>query len=223
MSSRTISITDKVYDYILDNTLREPEVLKRLRAVTGELENAGMQISPEQGQFMALLVELLGARRTLDIGVFTGYSALVVALALPPDGEVIACDVSKEWTDIAAGYWREAGVVLKIDLRLGPALDTLDNLLEAGEEGTFDFAFIDADKTGYDAYYERCLRLLRAGGLIALDNALRGGRVADADDLSEGNVAVRTLNAKIRDDNRVSASLVPIGDGLMLARKREFL
>lgn len=220
MSSRTISVTDRIYDYILDNTLREPDVLKRLRVVTGDLEHADMQISPEQGQFMALLVELLGARRTLDIGVFTGYSALVVALVLPPDGEVIACDKSKDWTDIARSYWLEAGVDYKIDLRLGPALETLDGLLADGQVGAFDFAFIDADKTGYDDYYERCLQLLRPGGLIALDNALGGGRVADPNVNNPASIAVRKLNIKIRDDDRVTSSLVPIGDGLVLALKR---
>ncbi len=220
MASRTLALTDKLYEYILDNSLREPDVLKRLRVVTADLPNAQMQISPEQGQFMALLVQLLGANRALEIGTFTGYSALAVALALPPEGKVVACDISKEWTDIARRYWEEAGVAGKIDLRLGPALETLDAMLAAGKENSFDFAFIDADKTGYDAYYERCLRLLRPGGLITIDNVLRGGRVADNNETDEADTAIRELNAKIHRDERVNISLVPIGDGLTLALKR---
>jgi len=220
MAVRTLALTDKIYDYILDNSLREPDTLKRLRVVTAGLPNAQMQISPEQGQFMALLVQLLGARRTLEIGTFTGYSALAVALALPPEGRVVACDISEEWTDIARRYWEEAGVAGKIDLRLGPALDTLDAMLAEGEENSFDFVFIDADKTGYDAYYERSLRLIRRGGLIAIDNVLRSGRVAESDVTNEADAAIRDLNAKIHHDERVSISLVPIGDGLTLAMKR---
>jgi caffeoyl-CoA O-methyltransferase len=220
MSIRTITLTDKVYDYILNNSLREPDVLKRLRVVTAEQPLAQMQISPEQGQFMALLVQLIGAKRTLEIGTFTGYSALAVALALPPEGRVVTCDVSEEWTDIARRYWKEAGVADKIDLRLGPALETLDMMLMNGEENGFDFVFIDADKTGYDAYYERSLRLIRPGGLITIDNVLRAGRVADNDEQDDAEVAIRELNAKIHKDERVSISLVPIGDGLTLAMKR---
>ncbi|MCP4230077.1 MAG: methyltransferase domain-containing protein [bacterium] len=223
MATRTLALTDNIYDYLLDNSLREPDVLKRLRVVTDSLPNAQMQISPEQGQFMALLVQLLGARRTLEIGTFTGYSALVVALALPPEGKVVACDISEEWTDIARRYWEEAGVADRIDLHLGPALDTLDELLAAGEENSYDFVFIDADKTGYDSYYERSLRLLRPGGLITIDNVLRGGRVADINETDEAEVVIRELNAKIHRDERVSISLVPIGDGLTLAMKRVYL
>jgi caffeoyl-CoA O-methyltransferase len=179
-----------------------------------------MQISPEQGQLMALLVELIGARRTLEVGVFTGYSSTVVALALPADGRIVACDVSEEWTGIARRYWKEAGVEQKIELRLQPAVQTLDALLAQGQAGSFDFAFIDADKTSYDAYYERCLTLLRPGGLLAVDNTLWSGAVADNRDQNESTRAIRQLNAKIAADSRVSASLVPIGDGLYLARKR---
>jgi predicted O-methyltransferase YrrM len=220
MSVATIAMTEALYGYLLNTTLREPELLARLRAETAALPNRGMQISPEQGQLMGLLVELMGARRTLEVGVFTGYSSTVVALALPADGKLVACDVSADWTDVARRYWREAGVASKIELHLQPALQTLDSLLARGDAGTFDFAFIDADKTSYDAYYERCLALLRVGGLIAVDNTLWSGAVADEADQRESTRAIRALNAKITADARVSASLVPIGDGLYLARKR---
>ncbi len=219
MSRRTIEMNDAVWQYLLE-AAEEPPILGRLRAETAELPMGGMQISPEQGRFMALLVELVGARRCLEIGVFTGYSSLAVALALPADGKIVACDVSEEWTAVARRYWAEAGVASKIHLRLAPATQTLDALVASGERGRFDFAFIDADKTGYDAYYERCLELLRPGGLIAIDNTLWGGKVADPSVNDESTVAIRALNAKARSDPRVSASLVPIGDGLLLARKR---
>jgi len=220
VSRRTEPMTDELYDYLLSVSLREPEVLRRLREETASLEQAGLQISPEQGQLMALLVELIGATRTLEIGTFTGYSALVVALALPADGCVVACDVSEEWTRVARRYWAEAGVAENIDLRLGPALDTLDTLLAEERTGGFDFAFIDADKESYDAYYERCLALVRRGGLIAIDNVLWHGRVVDPSDTDADTEAIRVLNAKLAHDERVSISLVPIGDGLTLARKR---
>ena len=220
MSRRTLSMTDALYDYLLAVSSREPEVLRRLREETARLPNAGMQIGPEQGQFMALLVQLLGARRTLELGVFTGYSSLAVALALPPDGRVVACDVSEEWTAIARRYWAEAGVARKIELRLGPALATLDALLADGQAGSFDFAFIDADKGNYDHYYERALRLVRPGGLIAIDNVLSGGRVADPAAQGESVAAIRALNAKLHHDERIALSLVPIGDGLTLALRR---
>jgi predicted O-methyltransferase YrrM len=220
MSVATITMTEALYGYMLKTTLREPELLARLRAETAALPSAGMQISPEQGQLMSLLIELIGARRALEVGVFTGYSSTVVALALPADGKLVACDVSAEWTDIARRYWREAGVESKIELRVQPALQTLDALLATGHAGTFDFAFIDADKTGYDAYYERCLTLLRGGGLIAVDNTLWSGAVADEADQRESTRAIRALNVKITADARVTTSLLPIGDGLYLARKR---
>jgi predicted O-methyltransferase YrrM len=220
MSVATITMTEALRAYMLETTLREPPLLTKLREETASLPTGGMQICPEQGQLMALLVELIGARRTLEVGVFTGYSSTVVALALPPDGKVVACDVSEEWAQIARKYWRAAGVESKIELHLQPAERTLDGLLAAGQAGSFDFAFIDADKTGYDGYYERCLQLLRRGGLIAVDNTLWNGRVADASDTSESTQALRALNQKIGNDDRVSASLVPIGDGLYLARKR---
>jgi predicted O-methyltransferase YrrM len=220
MSLRTLAVTDEIYAYLAENTLREPEVLRRLREETLKMPNPDMQIAPEQGQFMALLVELIGARLCLELGVFTGYSSTAVALALPADGRLVACDSSREWTDVARRYWEEAGVSDKIELRLGPARSSLDALLAEGYAGRFDFAFIDADKENYDAYYERVLTLLRPGGLVALDNVLRHGRVADAANDDPGTVLIRDLNRKIRDDARVGMSLVPIADGLMLARRR---
>ncbi len=220
MSNRTLAVTDRIHAYLLRETGREPEVLARLRAETMQHPRKNMQIAPEQGQFMGLLVELVGARRCLEIGVFTGYSSLAVALALPPDGKLVACDVSDEYTRVARRYWQEAGVAQKIELRLRPAVQTLDELLSRGEASSYDFAFIDADKPAYDAYYERCLELLRPGGLIAVDNALWGGDVADPSKTDEETAALRALNAKVAKDRRVTMSLVPIGDGLLLARKR---
>ncbi len=220
MSNRTLSMTDALYDYLLAVSSREPEILRRLREETARLPNAGMQIGPEQGQFMGLLIRLMGARRTLEVGVFTGYSSLAVALALPPDGRVVACDVSEEWTAIARRYWAEAGVAGKIELRLGPAVETLDALLADGQTDGFDFAFIDADKENYDNYYERALRLVRPGGLIAIDNVLWGGHVADPEAQGESLAAICALNAKLHGDERVALSLVPIGDGLTLALRR---
>ncbi len=220
MSMRTIALTDELYEYLRNVSLREPALLARLREETSRLERANMQIAPEQGQFMALLIELLDVRRALEIGTFTGYSALVVALAMPSDGRLIACDLSEEWTAIGRRYWEEAGVADKIDLRLGPALATLDELLAADAADSFDFVFIDADKTGYDDYYERSLRLLRAGGMIAIDNVLWNGNVYDLSIDDPDTVAIRALNEKLHTDERVSISLVPIGEGLTLARKR---
>lgn len=219
MSVATITMTEALQAYLL-RTLREPGVLAKLREETAKLPSGGMQISPEQGQLMALLVELTGAKRALEVGVYTGYSSTVVALALPADGRLVACDLSEEWTGIARRYWREAGVESKIDLRLGPALVTLDELIRTGHAGSFDFAFIDADKISYADYYERCLTLLRPSGLVAIDNVLWDGAVADGADQSEETRAIRALNARIAADPRVSSSLVPIGDGLHLARKR---
>jgi predicted O-methyltransferase YrrM len=193
--------------------------MARLRAETRRMPNASMQISPEQAQFMGLLVRVIGARRALEIGTFTGYSALAVALALPADGSLICCDVSEEWTSVARRYWREAGVAGRIDLRLAPAADTLAALIASGASGSFDFAFIDADKENYDLYYEHCLRLVRPGGLIAIDNALWHGAVADPKCKDGDTAAIRALNRKIRDDRRVDMVLLPIGDGLLLARR----
>jgi predicted O-methyltransferase YrrM len=219
MSRRTLQLDDTLHDYLMAHSLREHPAQAALRAATAAHPHAGMQISPDQGQFMALLVKLIGARRTIEIGVFTGYSALTVALALPEDGQVLACDISDEYTRVGRPFWLQAGVAHRIDLRLAPALQTLDAQLAEGAAGRFDFAFIDADKTGYDAYYERCLQLLRTGGLIAIDNTLWSGSVArpakDAD-----TTALQKLNAKIHADTRVDLSLLPIGDGLTLARKR---
>ncbi|SDX69854.1 O-methyltransferase, partial [Thiocapsa roseopersicina] len=205
---------------LLEHSLRESDVKRRLRELTASLEWSGMQIAPEQGQFMALLVELIGAQRIIEIGTFTGYSALCLAEAMPVDGTLICCDLSEEWTGIARGFWREAGVVERIDLRLAPALETLDGLLAQEGEGQFDLAFIDADKTNYSQYFDRCLTLVRPGGLILFDNTLWGGHVADPQDQEEDTRAIRALNDRLLGDQRVTLSLVPIGDGLTLARKR---
>jgi caffeoyl-CoA O-methyltransferase len=207
-------------DYILNNSVREPDILARLRVETDAHPNARYQIPPEQGQFFQLLIRMLGARRTLEVGVFTGYSSLSVALALPPEGRIIACDVSEKFTSIARRYWADAGVAGKIDLRIGPAADTLDGLIASGQSGTFDFAFIDADKAGYPRYYEQCLALIRTGGVIALDNMLFSGRVIDESDQTEDAVALRKINRLIHRDNRVDAVLLPFADGLTLALKR---
>lgn len=220
MSNRTIAIDERLHRYLLEHSVRESDVKRRLREATAALEGAGMQIAPEQGQLMALLVELTGARRIIELGTFTGYSALCMAEAMPDDGELICCDLSDEWTEIARDFWREAGVEKHIELRLAPALETLDALLAQGQAGRFDMAFVDADKTGYVDYYERCLRLLRPGGLMLFDNMLWGGRVADPEDRGEDTRAIRALNDRLLGDPRVTPSLVPIGDGLGLVRKR---
>jgi predicted O-methyltransferase YrrM len=220
LSARTLNLTDRLYDYVLTTSVREAPVLARLREETAKQASAMMQISPDQGQFMALLTELIGARQCLEIGTFTGYSALAVALALPADGRIITCDINQETTAIARRYWAEAGVDHKIDLRLAPALETLGLLMAEGAAGRFDFAFIDANKEDYDRYYEAVLSLMRPGGLIAIDNVLWGGSVADPQKQDEDTRAIRTLNAKLKGDERISLSLVTIGDGLTLARKR---
>ena len=217
--TRTLKLTDTLYRYVLDHSLREHPAQTALREVTAEHRYAGMQIAPEQGQFMGLLVKLIGARRTLEIGVFTGYSALSVALALPADGQLLACDISDEFTRIGKPFWEEAGVAHKIDLQLAPALKTLDARLAAGEAGQYDFAFIDADKSSYDAYYERCLQLVRTGGLIAIDNTLWGGDVAKPSN-SADTTALQALNTKLHHDERIDLSLLPFSDGVTLARKR---
>ena len=220
MSSRQVLMTADLHRYVVENSLREPEILARLRAETARLAHAGMQIGPEQGQLMALLAKLIGAKKCIEVGVFTGYSSLVVALALPRDGRIVACDISEEWTSIGRRYWAEAGVEHKIDLRLGRATRTLDELIGAGEAGTYDYAFIDADKPSYDAYYERILQLVRPGGLILIDNVLWSGAVADTQITDADTSALRQLNAKLHQDERVDMSLLGIGDGLMLVRKR---
>ena len=220
MSNRSITLTDPIYQYMNDVSLREAPVLRALREETAALTQRSMQIAPEQGQFMALLVRLLRARRCLEIGVFTGYSSLATALALPADGRIVACDVSEEWTAIARRYWEQGGVAHKIDLHIAPATSTLDALLQTGQSGTFDLAFIDADKTNYLAYYERTLQLLRPGGLVLIDNTLWSGRVADPAVNDPDTVALRELNTALLRDERVDLSLLPVGDGLTLALKR---
>lgn len=221
MSNRTIQIDDRLYDYLFSVSLRETDIQRKLREETANLGRiAYMQISPEQGQFMALLAELMGAHRLLEVGTFTGYSALTCAMALPPDGEIVACDVSQEWTNLGRHAWQEAGVAEKIQLRLGPAVDTLKALLAEGQANRFDMMFIDADKVNYENYYELGLQLVRPGGLILIDNVLWGGSVADPLDQDEDTVAIRNLNQKLHTDNRVTLSMLPVGDGLTLARRR---
>lgn len=220
MTRRSIQLTDALHEYLLSVSLREPEILRRLREETAPDPHARMQIGPEQGQFMALLVRLMDARRCLEVGVFTGYSSLAIALALPDDGRIVACDVSERWTAVARRYWAAAGVAHKVELRLAPAMKTLDALLGAGEAGRFDFAFLDADKENYAGYYERALTLLRPGGLLVADNTLWSGRVADPENAEATTVALRHFNELVLDDERVDLSLVPMGDGLTLARKR---
>jgi predicted O-methyltransferase YrrM len=218
--SRYSPFDERTYQYLISNSVREPEIARRLREETQQLSNATMQIGPEQGQFMQLIVQLIGARKTLEVGVFTGYSALWVALGLPADGRVVACDISEEYTAVAKRYWKEAGLEQQIDLRIGPALETLDELLNANETETFDFAFIDADKTNYENYYERALRLLRKGGLIVIDNTLWSGAVANPEINDADTVAIRSLNRKLHRDERVTLSMLTVGDGLTLAIKR---
>jgi predicted O-methyltransferase YrrM len=217
--TRMLPASDRLFDYIVRVGAREHPALKRCREETARHPHAGMQIGPDQGAVLALIAQLMGAKRYLEIGTFTGYSALAVALALPGDGRIVCCDVSKEYTDLARGYWAEAGVSSKIDLRLGPAVETLDRMIADGES-PFDLAFIDADKSRYDAYYERALKLLRTGGLIALDNMLWSGKVADPSENDETTVALRALNQKIHEDPRVDMAMLALGDGVMLARKR---
>lgn len=220
MSNRTLPLDDRLYDYLLRKSLREPPSLAALRAETASHPRVNMQIAPEQGQFMQMLVRLTGARRAIEVGVFTGYSSLAVALVLPADGQLLACDISEEFTAIARRHWQSAGVAHKIELVLAPALATLDSRITAGESGSYDFAFIDADKGSYHAYYERLLRLVRPGGLIAVDNTLWGGAVADPAAQDADTRAIREFNDLLLADRRIDLSLVPIGDGLTLARHR---
>lgn len=220
MSNTTIGLSEDLHAYLLQVGIREPDVLRKLRDETAAMPQHSLQIAPEQGAFMHLLVGLMGARRCIEVGTFTGYSSISVATALPDDGRLVCCDVSTEWTDVARRYWAEAGVEGKIDLRIAPAVETLDGLLEAGEGGSYDFAFIDADKVGYADYYERILELLRPGGLVAFDNVLRGGRVVDPDANDAADVAIKVINAQLAADQRVIISMLPIADGLTLARKK---
>lgn len=221
MSNQSIGLSDPLYQYLLANSVREPEILAKLRAETAAHPLANMQISPEQGQLMGLLVQLIGAKKCLEVGVFTGYSSLAVALNLPSDGLIVACDVSYEFTSIARRYWQEAGINHKISLYIEPAIETLDRLIGMGQSGTFDFAFIDADKNNYGAYYDRCFQLVRQGGLILVDNVLWYGSVADpAMDSDPRTQAIKQINQQIYHDDRVQISLIPIGDGLTIARKK---
>lgn len=220
MPSKYISLDQGLYDYVLNSSLRESSVLTALRAETATLPLAVMQIAPEQGQFMAMLIKLLGARRAIEVGVYTGYSALAVADALPDDGLLIACDINADTAAIAQRYWQQAGVAHKVDLRLAPAAETLQALLDEGQAGSFDFAFIDADKTGYRDYYELCLALLRPGGLVVVDNVLWGGAVLNTQADDDDTRAIQRFNAQLRDDRRVDLSMLPVADGLSLIRKR---
>jgi predicted O-methyltransferase YrrM len=222
MANSTLGLENQLYDYLLSISLREPDLLASLREETAKHPMGMMQIAPEQGQFMEMLVQLMGATKTLEIGVFTGYSSLCVALALPPNGHIVAMDVSEEYTDIARRYWEAAGVANKISLQLGPAINSLDKLIADGQAGTFDFAFIDADKENYEAYFERSLQLVRNGGLIVIDNVLWSGRVADPQVQDQSTLAIRSFNDKLRNDPRVTLSVVPIADGLTLALKRRW-
>ena len=220
MSTATIMLDEKLREYLLSVSVKESEILRELREETAQMEYSEMQISPEQGVFMAFLVELIQAKRTLEIGVYTGYSALAVAMALPEHGTVTACDMNEEWTNIGRKYWKRAGVEDKIVLRIAPALETLDQLLSEGKKGTYDFAFIDADKVEYQGYFDKSLELMRVGGLIAIDNVLWGGSVIDDSIQNLSTQAIREFNKNLNTDSRVSISMVPIGDGLTLARKR---
>ena len=220
MPSKYISLDQGLYDYVLNSSLRESSVLTALRAETATLPLAVMQIAPEQGQFMAMLIKLMGARRAIEVGVYTGYSALAVADALPDDGLLIACDINADTAAIAQRYWQQAGVAHKVDLRLAPAAETLQALLDEGQAGSFDFAFIDADKTGYRDYYELCLALLRPGGLVVVDNVLWGGAVLNTQADDDDTRAIQRFNAQLRDDRRVDLSMLPVADGLSLIRKR---
>ena len=219
MSTATIILDKKLREYLLNISVKESEILRELREETAQMEYSAMQISPEQGTFMSFLVELIQAKRTLEIGVFTGYSALVVAMALSEDGIVTACDVSEEWANVGMKYWKKAQVEDKIDLRIAPALKTLDQLLSEGKQGTYDFSFIDADKIEYQGYFDKSLELLRIGGLIAIDNVLWGGSVIDDSIQDSSTRAIREFNENLSSDPRVSISMVPIGDGLTLACK----
>ena len=219
MPKTITAVTDSLYEYMLNTWLREPAVLKELREETAQMKTSAMQISPDQGQLMAFLMRLMNAKRILEVGTFTGYSALAMALATAEDARIMCCDVNVEWTDIGKKYWQKAGVENKINLRIAPALDTLNDLLAQGEND-FDFAFIDADKTNYDAYYEACYSLLKPNGVIAIDNVFWGGWVADASQQDNDTKAIRALNENLQKDNRVDLSIVPIGDGLTLARKK---
>jgi predicted O-methyltransferase YrrM len=220
MSKGTIGLDQRLNDYLVANQAPEHPALRKLREATAKLGPSYLQIAPEQSSFLGFLARLIGTRQALEVGTFTGYSAMTVALGLPKGGKLVACDISKEWTDIARRHWQEAGIADKIELRLGPAADTLAALEREGRRGSFDFAFIDADKTGYDGYYESALPLVRPGGLIVFDNTLYGGSVADPKDRDADTKAIRALNKKIAGDERVDRVLVPIGDGMTVVMRR---
>ena len=220
MSTKSVPITPELYTYILNHWVREPDVLRRLREETSQLPNSAMQIGPEQGPILAILVQLIGAKKGIELGTFTGYSSTAVALALPDDGRLICCDVNADTTAVARRYWREAGVEHKIELVLGPALDTLNRLLAEGGAGTYDFAFIDADKTNYPAYWEKCIELIRPNGIILIDNVLWHGRLVDPAVRDADTEALRTINQQVFRDERVDVALIPVADGLTIARKR---
>lgn len=219
MSNRSISMTDDLYAYLLENSSRESVLLKDLREVTAQLPEANMQIAPEQGQFMRMLVRLIGAKRAIEVGTFTGYSSICIAQGMEGQGQLICCDINEEWTNIARPYWMQAGVLQNINLQIGPATKTLDALLDADQAGQFDFAFIDADKVAYRDYFERLIKLVRVGGLIVIDNVLWDGKVLDEDDTSDDTFAIRRFNAHLVKDDRVEISMLPIADGLTLARR----
>jgi predicted O-methyltransferase YrrM len=220
MSNVSLGLPPDLHAYLVRHGVREPDILRRLREETASLPQHDMQIAPEQGALMALLVQLSGARRAIELGTFTGYSSLAVMLAMPPDGTIVCCDVSDEWTSVARRYWAQAGVADRVDLRLAPALETLDALLAGGGAGTFDFAFIDADKTDYPEYHERIVQLLRSGGLAVYDNVFWGGDVIDQSKTDPSTVGVRRLNERLATDERVTISMIPVADGLTLALKR---
>ena len=220
MSAKTILMDDQLLEYLRQNAVREPEVLQELREETQQLPNARMQISSEQGQLMAMLVKLVNARKIVEVGTFTGYSSTVMALAMPPEGRLVACDVSEEYTQIARKFWQKAGVDEQIQLILGKAKESLKQLLQADGQESFDLAFIDADKTAYTEYYEYCLKLIKPGGLILVDNVLWGGQVADSSNHDMDTEALRAFNAALSSDQRIDLCMVPIGDGLTIARKR---
>jgi predicted O-methyltransferase YrrM len=215
-----MGLSEPVHDYVVTTGIREPELLRRLREETAHLPQHRMQVAPEQGAFLAMLVELTGATRCLEVGTFTGYSALCVARALPADGLLVCCDVSEEWTAVGRRYWAEAGIDDRIDLRIAPAVETLDAMIASGEQATYDFAFVDADKAGYDTYYDRLMELIRPGGLIAFDNVLWGGEVADDGATDTDTRALQALNRRLHDDERITLAMLPIADGVTLARKR---
>jgi len=220
MANRTIGVEGELYNYLMRVGLREPLPLQQLREATEKEEMSEMRSAPEQGQFMGMLLRLIGAKRVVEVGTYTGYGTLWMALSLPPDGEIITCDISERWTFVAHRFWEEAKVSHKVRLELGPAIETLDTLLGRGEAESFDFAFIDADKVNYDGYYERCLQLVRPGGLIAVDNVLWGGSVVDAKNREASTLAIRALNDKLKDDGRIDLAMLPVADGLTLAVKR---